>query len=275
MNLIELHEKVIYPVVRIRTEKAGGSGSVIYSKPSAKKPGEFQTFVLTNNHVIADAIERKKEWDSVLKRDVKKEFMSPVTVEVFSYVNLSTVDSSNSYRANIVAYQEECDLAILKIDSPRQFPYVSSIIPRDRIDDLRMGMPVVGCGCSLLHDPFQMRGEITSLKEIIENSQYLMTSQNSIFGNSGGAVFLSETGEQVGVTARITGMNLGFSVDIMTWMGFCVAPQTIYNFLEKQELRFLYDPADTYETAMERREQKRKNKEDKNGDNDAEAKESK
>jgi hypothetical protein len=39
-------------------------------------------------------------------------------------------------------------------------------------------------------------------------------------------------------------------------MGFSVAPQRIYEFFDEQELRFLYDPSDTYKAAMERRKKK-------------------
>jgi hypothetical protein len=37
-------------------------------------------------------------------------------------------------------------------------------------------------------------------------------------------------------------------------MGFCIAPSEIYNFLDSQELMFLYDDEDTYWDALERRE---------------------
>ena len=46
-----LHEKLIYPVIRVN---GGGSGTIIYSKPNAN--GTFSTYALTNYHVIAPAI---------------------------------------------------------------------------------------------------------------------------------------------------------------------------------------------------------------------------
>ena len=51
MNLQELHERILYPVVRVRTGSAGGSGTVIMSQADPENEGEFQTFVLTNHHV--------------------------------------------------------------------------------------------------------------------------------------------------------------------------------------------------------------------------------
>lgn len=254
MNIQELHEKILYPVVRVRTQKAGGSGTVVYSNPD--KAGKYETFVMTCAHVIDDAITLKKEWDSFLKRKIEKEFTEQVQVEIFDYVDLSKVNSSNAYRADIVAYDKQTDIAILKLDSPKPCPYVAKIIDRDKTDSLRLFMDAYASGCSLGHDPICNQGQITYLNEKIENKQYLMSNCSSIFGNSGGALFLASTGEQVGISARITTLQLGFGVDVITWMGFSIAPQEIYKFIDEQELKFLYDPNDTYAAAMKRREVK-------------------
>jgi hypothetical protein len=80
-----------------------------------------------------------------------------------------------------------------------------------------------------------------------------MNSADIIFGSSGGAVYHAETGEQIGVTARVTVARFGFSAAITAWMGFCIPASRIYDFFDEQELRFLYDPDDTYAEAMERR----------------------
>ena len=85
-----------------------------------------------------------------------------------------------------------------------------------------------------------------------------MSNCSSIFGNSGGALFLADTGEQIGITARISSIQLGFGVDIITWMGFSIAPSEIYKFIDEQELKFLYDPSDTFEAAIKRREKKQR-----------------
>lgn len=258
MNIKELHESILYPVVRIRTHKAGGSGTVIYSAPCKENPEENQSFVLTCAHVIADAVNVRKDWDSVLKKEIDKEFVEQVQVEVFDYVYLSKVNSSNAYRADIIAYDKSVDLAILKLESPKQCPFVAKIIPKDKIPLVKVFADAYASGCSLGHDPIANQGKITYIDEKIDNHTYLMSNCSSIFGNSGGALFLADTGEQVGVTARITAMQLGFGMDIMTWMGFSVSPQEIYKFVDAQELKFFYDPNDTFEAAMKRREEKQR-----------------
>lgn len=256
MDIEQLHKKILYPVVRIRTQKAGGSGTIIYSQ--LNKQNKHDSFILTCAHVIDDAISVKKEWDSFLKRKIEKEFTEQVQVEIFDYIDLSKVNSSNAYRADIIAYNKQVDIAVLKLESPKPCSYVANLIPRERIDSLRLFMDAYASGCSLGHDPICNQGQITYLNEKIENKQYLMSNCSSIFGNSGGALFLAETGEQIGITARISAIQLGFGVDIITWMGFSISPQEIYKFLGEQELKFLYDSSDTYEASMKRREKKQK-----------------
>lgn len=257
MNIKEKHQKLLYPVVRVKTEKVGGSGTVIYSEPDPNKAGTYLTFILTCAHVIEDAITTVKEWDSLLGKDVKKEHRKQVGVEIFSYVDDSYVVSSNSHRADIIAYDKLHDVAVLKLDSPKKVDYIVTLIPRGECKKyIKVFAPIYACGCSLLHDPIPSSGEISYVKEIIENKKYIMGTADTIFGNSGGAIFLADSGYQIGITARITGLQIGFGVDIMTHMGFSVAPDRMYEFFDEQELKFLYDPKDTYEKAMKRRKKK-------------------
>ena len=72
------HEQMFYPTVRVRTKKAGGSGTVVYSQ---EYNGEVYTYVITNHHVVADSVKVEKKWDSVLKRKVDKEILDTVYVE--------------------------------------------------------------------------------------------------------------------------------------------------------------------------------------------------
>lgn len=256
------HERVLYPCVRVRTAKAGGSGTVIYSEPDPKNPEEYLTFVLTNWHVVEGAIEIKDEWDSLLKRQVKRDFTAEVTVETFTYHKLSRVVSANAHAAEIVAYDRGHDLAVLRILSPAQYRYPATLLPETYVDQLALGMPVYNVGCSLLHDPLPTEGILTSLREIIENKQYMMVSAPGIFGNSGGATYvqLNEAEPEwylSGVVSRLQAIQLGFGVDLVTWMIFTAHPVRIYQFFREQELHFLYDKSDNYYEALKRREQKR------------------
>ena len=253
----ELHEKILYPVTRVKCAKSGGSGVLIYSKEDPQNTGQFLNIVLTCQHVIDDAITVKNEWDSVLKREVKKDIMEEVSVEIFDYVG-SKIASANSTQAEILAYDKNHDLAVVKLNNTKPQDWVADIHKKEEIEDLQLFDPVWTSGCSLLHDPFANSGTLTYLREIIEQKTYMMYNAPSIFGNSGGGVFQGNSGHLLGLASRITSIQLGFGIDVMTWMGFCTHPERLYEFFEHQELQFIYDDNDNYYEALERRTKKQK-----------------
>jgi len=252
----ELHEKILYPVTRVRAGQAGGSGVLVYSEPDPKNDGNFINIALTCQHVVDGNIKVVDEWDAVLKRQVKKDVIDEVTVEIFDYDG-SKVVSANSTTGKIIAYDKHHDLAAVLLNNPRQMPYVASIYPREEIDNLKLFDEVWVSGCSLLHDPFSSQGTLTYLREMIAQKSYLMSNAPSIFGNSGGGLFHG-SGHLLGLSSRITAIQLGFGVDVMTWMGFSTHPERVYEFIDHQELKFLYDASDDYYSAMTRRNSRRK-----------------
>lgn len=251
MNQQELHEKVLYPVTRVKTAKAGGSGVLVYSKEDPENKGQWINIVLTCEHVIADAVTVKSQWDSLLKREVKKDVLEEVSIEVFDYVG-SKIASANSTQAEIIAYDKNHDLAAVKLTNTKPQDWVADLYAEDAIEDLTLFDEVWTSGCSLLHDPFANKGELTYLREMIDQKAYLMYNAPSIFGNSGGGLFHGNGG-LLGLCSRITNIQLGFGIDVMTWMGFSTHPDRIYEFLEHQELQFIYDDNDNYYEALERR----------------------
>lgn len=253
----QLHEKILYPVTRVKAATAGGSGVLIYSREDSEKPGRFINIALTCEHVVDGAIKTREEWDPVLKRNRKSDYFEEVIIEVFNYDG-SKVVSANATRGSIIAYDKNHDLAALKLLDHRPLPYVASIIPKVDIDKLKVFDPAWVSGCSLLHDPFANAGTLTYLREIIEQKSYIMQNAPSIFGNSGGGLFHGETGDLLGLTSRITAIQLGFGVDVMTWMGFSTHPDRLYEFFKYQELQFLYDLTDNFNASMARREKRRK-----------------
>jgi hypothetical protein len=252
-----LHESILYPVTRVRSQKAGGSGVLVYSGPDSENEGNFINVVLTCQHVIDDSIAIKEEWDSVVKRNVKKDVKQEVQVEVFDYDGSELV-SANNTRAEIIAYDKNHDLAALKLHSSREMEHVARIIPEDAIKDLYIGAPMWVCGCSLLHDPFPGQGILTYMDEIIDQKSYTMYNAPSVFGNSGGGYFLDDGKYLLGLCSRISATQIGFGVDIMTWMGFGTHPKRLYEFFRHQELQFLYDPSDDFYAGQKRLEKKRK-----------------
>ena len=257
MDIKDVHEQILYPVTRVRASDSGGSGVLVYSKEDSKHPGEFINIALTCEHFIAKNVTVKDEWDTVLKREVKRDVTSEVAIEMFDYDN-SEVISANSIKADIIAYDKNHDIAAVRLHSKKQMPYVANVIPKDAIACLQIADPVWVSGCSLLHDPFPNAGTITYLREMIDQKAYIMQNAPSIFGNSGGGLFHGVTGDLLGLTSRITVTQLGFGMDVQSWMGFSTHPDRLYEFFDHQELQFLYDDNDDYHEAMDRRTNRRK-----------------
>ena len=73
MDYDDRHDKFLKPCVRVRSQKAGGSGTILFSKEG--EDGEYSTYVLTNHHVVEDLIKVEKRWSALLKRDVKQDIL--------------------------------------------------------------------------------------------------------------------------------------------------------------------------------------------------------
>jgi len=261
-EIMNMHKELLYPSVRVRTEKAGGSGTIIYCKPKPDNKDEYETYILTNHHVIEDAISIKKKWSSIANRNIDKEVRSTVFVETFEYKYGSTIIGARQYEADIVAWDKDQDIALLKLRTIGQFKYIAKMYPKDKQDDVKLFEKTVAVGCSLGHPPIPTFGIITSKHDEIENEDYWMSTSQIIFGNSGGSMYLERTHELIGIPARIESMQLGFSINVVTHMGFFVPIDRIYKFLEDQIFQFVFDPKFTSDKC-EKMRQKRAEEEEK------------
>ena len=258
------HEKFIYPIVRVvapnkRGGASGGSGIVVYSAPTSAKSKEFETYILTNHHVIAPLIDVQEKWHPTVGRDIKIETRSEGMVEFFGYENLSRIIDAMAKRADLVAWDDQKDLALLRLKATQKIDYVAPIIkPADVEKKLFIFSPVYTVGCGLGVPPLVTSGHIGGFDFTIDNYPYTLTTAPGIYGNSGGAVLSQETGEVVGVTARIAVAFGGFSADAITHMMWSVSPSTIYQFLDEQVFDFIIDPSKTSAACAKKREQMKK-----------------
>jgi len=78
-----------------------------------------------------------------------------------------------------------------------------------------------------------------------------------------GPIFLEDTYEIIGHTARVVTTQLGFGIDVVTWMGFFVPIDTIYDFFDESFLQFIYDEAYTSVQCAELRKKKMEEEEKK------------
>jgi len=255
------HEKMLYPTVRVRTTKAGGSGTVIYSKPVPGEEG-YESYVLTNNHVIDDCVKVEKKWSGLLKREVKTDILSECTVEFFDFEYGSWEAGHRSVNAEIMAYEKDMDLALLKLKTERKVDFVADMFPKGKHKErLKMFQKLYAIGCGMGHPPLATQGNLTGFTDIIDNYPYWLSSAPTIFGNSGGAVFLADTMEYIGIPSRIAVAVLGFSADAITHLSYFIPIISIYKFLEDQMFQFIYDKEYDSKKCAQMRKEKREHDE--------------
>jgi S1-C subfamily serine protease len=258
MDFEKRHEKILIPCVRVRAAQAGGSGTVLYSDKNAE--GGYSTYVLTNHHVVDGLIKVDKKWSTLLKRDVKTDVFGIPEVQFFQWRWESRVVGAQSIECDIMTYDADEDLALLKLRSDTQYTAVS-MYPKDKERELRLTMPVMAVGAGLGEPPVVTGGFLTQFGREIDNKEYWLQTAPTIYGNSGGAVFLQDTYEFIGVPARIAVSMGGFSADAITHLSYIVPITRVYEFLESQLFRFIYDKKFTEKGEALERDRRRKEEE--------------
>ena len=267
-EIIQKHEQVFYPTVRVRTKKAGGSGTVVYSE---NYNDEVYTYVITNHHVISDSVHVEKKWDPVLKRKVDKEILDTVYVEFFRFNNYSHTIGSFAVEADIVAYSDVeggQDWALLRVrDKENKADYVANMFPLKDIENVHIFDDCFAVGASLGHPPVASNGMITYMDDEIDHYKYWMSSAPTIFGNSGGAVYRwsgnRKQYEYIGIPSRISIQPMGFSADAITHMGYFIPIDRVYKLLEDNDFQFIYDSNYSIEDCKKSRKEKQKPKKNK------------
>ena len=251
-EIIQKHEQMFYPTVRVRTKKAGGSGTVVYSE---NYNDEVYTYVITNHHVISDSVHVEKKWDPVLKRKVDKEILDTVYVEFFRFNNFSHTIGSFAVEADIVAYSDVeggQDWALLRVrDKENKADYVANMFPLKDIENVHIFDDCFAVGASLGHPPVASNGMITYMDDEIDHFKYWMSSAPTIFGNSGGAVYRwsgnRKIYEYIGIPSRISIQPMGFSADAITHMGYFIPIDRVYALLKENNYHFIYDEDVSFE----------------------------
>jgi len=258
-EMVEIDRGFLLPNVRVRSGNTGGSGTVLYS--GLGENGMHSTYILTNHHVVTNNIEVKKKWSPLLKRNVDMDVLGTVEVHFFKYQWSSRAVGATEIDADIMTYDVEEDLALLKIRDEEPAPAVAKIYPKGKESELRLGRQLLAIGAGMGEAPVVTQGILSQFGREIENKEYWLSTAPTIFGNSGGAVYLEDTHEFVGVPARIAVHASFFGGDAITHLSYFIPIPRVYRFLDDQMFRFIYDPAFTEKGEAESREAKRKEEE--------------
>lgn len=142
-------------------------------------------FILTNHHVIDGA-------DRILVR----------------------LSDDRQLRAEAIGADPDTDIALIKIDAPRAFPFA----PLGDSDSLRVGEWVLAIGNPLAYEHTVTVGVVSFIgRKLFDSSldRYIQTDAAINFGNSGGPL-INARGEVIGINAAISSRasNIGFAVPI-------------------------------------------------------------
>ena len=244
------HEEMLDTAVRINT---AGSGTVLYSKQHESK---WESYILTNYHVIADQITIREVWDGMKGKKVKRETREPVTAFWFDYVRCSRSVGTRGRIADIVAHDQQRDLALLRLrDTERGVKRIAYMLPKDEYP--KLGQTVWAVGAGLGYPPSMTSGEMAFAEQVINGYRYQLATAPIIFGNSGGALFaysdVRNKYEMIGVPSRVSAA--GFQA--VTHMGWSIPIETVHTFLRDNFHGFIV--GDKYLKPENRKPKKAKN----------------
>jgi len=252
INHAQIIEEVLKPTVRIRTDKAIGSGSII-------KSDEEGTYILTNRHVVDDAIEYKDVWDELLRREVKKEFTKLVEVDIPKINKIGNQVALTTAQAEIVLSNSEQDMALLHLKDEDVYPSVKWY-PKDLADKIPILTPLASCGAAMGEKPIVTFGNLNGIGIEIDNYEYDLSSASSVFGFSGGTVFANLNGSWhfVGIPSRVRVAIIGFSVDVVPFLSYFIPIRRVYKWLTDNCYEFLWGEKSKEECDKAREEKRQK-----------------
>ena len=139
----------------------------------------------------------------------------------------------------------------------------ADLFPADDIRNVHIFDKVFAVGASLGHPPIATEGHISYMDDEIDHHKYWMSSAQTIFGNSGGAIYRWSNGrkkyEFLGIPSRISVQPMGFSSDAITHMGYFIPITRVYALLDENFYHFIYQPDVTYNDCMKLRNNVKEN----------------
>jgi len=161
----ELHQKCLYPTVRVENEGSGGTGVIVRSEKIGDK--EYRNVVITCAHVIHP--------------------FSRYKVRIPNYEDWSTFVQFEDHWCRVYVKNDDIDLAILLFTTTHPLP----VADYGFRDSLYIGSDVFHVGCGLGPEPRLDYGKITSLGGKIEgcSCKGYRTSMHMVPGDSGGPVY--------------------------------------------------------------------------------------
>ncbi len=189
--LKQKQDQILRPTATVQYGDATGSGVTIFSGEVGEgNTKRIETFVLTNHHVVKEAIEDKR----------------PVNVSWIQYDSKSREIGSLVRTASVFVHDEDHDIALLRLhDNENARPHVARIAPVGvRLEIMERVWTV---GAALAEPPLPSEGMLASMDVYMSGgTRYIRAQMYANRGSSGGGLFhySEERGfELVGVLTAI------------------------------------------------------------------------
>jgi S1-C subfamily serine protease len=215
----ELTRAMLLPTVQLNGDDTVGSGTLVFSGTN-KVTDKVESYVLTSFHVVRNILTDK-----------------PSTQKEGFDVTIYLPDGKVQVKGNMVANNARIDAALVKLQTDRVFPFVANIYPKNG-RPVKVWDGVCAVGCPLGNDPVPSQGEISSLQNELNGSNYWMINAPTYFGNSGGGVYLGSSHQLIGVFSKIYTHGRGNPV-VVPHMGLCTPIDAIYEWLVQEKLDHL------------------------------------
>jgi S1-C subfamily serine protease len=185
--------EMLYPTVMIDLPKGAGSGTIIFSNNRSHKSWKDEgvwTLVITNHHVVKEAISISEEFDPKKGKSLKVETRRPLHVRLWDYNDYSTAVGTTGRIARIVAWDKQGDLALLRLDDQeRVIRNIAHLWP-ENVGGPYLFQTVWAIGSGMGNPPYPTQGLLSGIsgKDQAGRALYLSSSP-IIFGNSGGSLW--------------------------------------------------------------------------------------
>jgi len=232
------HIEMLYPTVLVRVGNGSGSGTVVYSQLDEDE--KYESFILTNWHVIQGSVILKNEWNSEKKERIDTETRRPVNIDLWEYNNYSTSVGTIGRTATIVAYDKGRDLALLQVeDTERQMPYTATLYPEGVDEGPWIFQTVFAVGAGMGKPPFPTMGLLAGYSRDQDGRDLYLASAPIIFGNSGGSLYVYSSRDKfelIGVPSMVSAYGWG---NVITHMGWSRPISEIRIFLRENSYGFI------------------------------------
>ncbi|MEE8142870.1 MAG: serine protease [Planctomycetota bacterium] len=212
----EMKNRMIYPVVQLRGNGTVGSGVVIASA-RGESSEKYDTYILTAHHVVEEIL--SGDLDEAQVDELR--FVDPVTDRLMD----------EAYTGTLEAFEAEVDIALLKVEMDEPWPYVARLATTKQVSNIEVFDRIYAVGCPLGNKPLPTAGEISSKTKTVADQTFWMINAPTFFGNSGGGVFLMDSGDLVGISSMIYTYGKRQAM-VVPHMGLFVPLETLRSWLQ-------------------------------------------